>query len=195
MPIHFRAFLLGSSALLVASVAHAAAANADTNDTVAGIVVTAPREENLARERQKEAPNLLNVQSAETILKYPDFNAAEALGRIPGISLSTDTGEGRFVNIRGIDANLNGATYGGVVLLNTNAGGTAASGGGRAVEFDTLPTGAIDGIGVTKTRLREQEGEGLGGTVELTPRSAVHIMNPFLEGTLGWGYQPLHKHT
>ena len=193
MPTRFRAVLLGSSAILIATAAHAAAT--DANETVSGIVVTAPREENVARQRQQEAPNLIDVQSAETILKYPDFNAAEALGRMPGISLSTDTGEGRFVNIRGIDANLNGATYGGVVLLNTNAGGTAAGGGGRAVEFDTLPTGAIDGIVVTKTRLPEQEGEGLGGTVELTPRSAANLSRPFLEGTLGWGYEPLHSHT
>ena len=73
------------------------------------ILVTAPREEAEARKRQEDASVLIDVQSAETIAKYPDYNAAEALGRIPGISLSTDTGEGRFVNIRGIDANLNGA--------------------------------------------------------------------------------------
>jgi len=192
-----RAVLLGTgSCFLIANAAQAADAAAAPGATdVTGVVVTAPREEAVARERQKDAPNLVSVQSIETILKYPDFNAAEALSRVPGVSLSTDTGEGRFVNIRGIDANLNGATYGGVVLLNTNAGGTEASGGGRAVEFDTIPTGAIDGIVVTKTRLPEQEGEGLGGIVELTPRSAAHIQRPFADATLGWGYQPLHDHT
>jgi TonB-dependent receptor len=190
-----QAALLGTSAwMLLGASARAADAPASATD-VTGVVVTAPREEVVARDRQKEAPNLVSVQSIETILKYPDFNAAEALSRVPGVSLSTDTGEGRFVNIRGIDANLNGATYGGVVLLNTNAGGTAASGGGRAVEFDTIPTGAIDGIVVTKTRLPEQEGEGLGGVIELTPRSAAHIQRPFADATLGWGYQPLHDHT
>ncbi|HEY3951613.1 TonB-dependent receptor [Phenylobacterium sp.] len=193
--VRFSAALISSvSGLALAQAAWAAAA-ASGPSSVDEVVVTAPREEAQARVRQQEAPNLIDVQSAETIAKYPDFNAAEALGRIPGISLSSDTGEGRFVNIRGIDANLNGATYGGVVLLNTNAGGTAAGGGGRAVEFDTIPTGAIDGIVVTKTRLPDQEGEGLGGTIELTPRSAAHLDMPFVEGTLGWGYEPLHKHT
>ncbi len=195
MRMRFRAALLGSASLVVSTMAHAADMAAAPGADVSGVVVTAPREEAKARERQKEAPNLVEVQSAETILKYPDFNAAESLGRIPGVSLSTDTGEGRFVNIRGIDANLNGATYGGVVLLNTNAGGTAASGGGRAVEFDTIPTGAIDGIVVTKTRLPDQEGEGLGGIVELTPRSAANLNGLLLEGAAGWGYEPLHKHT
>ena len=32
---------------------------------------------------------------------------AEALQRIPGISLETDSGEGRFINIRGLDSDLN----------------------------------------------------------------------------------------
>jgi TonB-dependent receptor len=157
------------------------------------IVVTAPRKEAEAREVQQRAPNIVNVQSAETIAKYPDFNAAEALSRIPGISLSSDTGEGRFVNIRGIDGNLNGATYGGVVLLNTNPGGTVF-GSGRAVEFDTIPTGAIDGIVVTKTGMPNHDAEGLGGTIELTPRSAAHINSPFVEGALGYGYEPDHGH-
>jgi len=102
------------------------------------------RKARAARVRQEQAPNIINVQSAETIAKYPDFNAAESLGRLPGISLSSDTGEGLFINIRGIDGNLDGATFGGVPLLNTFPGGTYFSGGGRAVEFDTIPTGAID---------------------------------------------------
>jgi TonB-dependent receptor len=198
MAIQRTLFLAAASVFALSGAAKAAdvdAAAAPADGAVSDLIVTAPREENQARLRQEKAQNLIDVQSAETIAKYPDFNAAEALGRIPGISLSSDTGEGRFVNIRGIDANLNGATYGGVVLMNTNAGGTAAGGGGRAVEFDTIPTGAIDGIVVTKTRLPEQEGEGLGGTVELTPRSAANITSPFLEGSLGWGYEPLHGHT
>ncbi|TPG38667.1 TonB-dependent receptor [Sphingomonas koreensis] len=157
------------------------------------IVVTAPRHEDEARETQKDAPNLINVQSAEAIAKYPDFNAAEALSRVPGVSLSTDTGEGRFVNIRGIDGNLNGATYGGVVLLNTNPSGTVF-GSGRAVEFDTIPTGAIDGFIVTKTGLPSHDAEGLGGSIELTPRSAARIDHPFVEGAIGYGYEPEHDH-
>lgn len=108
------------------------------------IVITGARAAKTARTEQKTAPNLINIQSAETIAKYPDYNAAEALGRVSGVSLSIDTGEGRFVNIRGLDGNLNGATFGGVVLLNTQAGGTYFNASGRAVEFDTVPIGAVD---------------------------------------------------
>jgi len=189
------AIVFGVAMTAPASGARAATLDASSATSVGEVVVTAPREEQKARIVQFQAPNLINVQSAETILKYPDFNAAEALGRMPGISLSSDTGEGRFVQIRGIDANLDGATYGGIPLLNTNPGGTAAGGGGRAVEFDTIPTGAVDGIIVTYTLLPDHEAEGLGGSIELTPRSAVNVSKPFFEGTLGWGYEPLHDHT
>src|ERR1700750_1273119 len=108
-----RALLAGASLLALAQTAYAADADASTagsSSAVAEVVVTAPRQKTKAPQVQSLAPNLIEVQSAETIAKYPDFNAAEAMGRIPGISLSSDTGEGRFVNIRGIDANLNGAT-------------------------------------------------------------------------------------
>ena len=195
MSTRLHAALLGSAALLIAFGGHATAAPASPGDSVSSVVVvTAPRKETLARERQFAAPNLVNIQPAETILKYPDFNAAEALGRIAGVSISTDTGEGRFVNIRGIDGNLAGATFGGVPLLNTNPGGTYFGGGGRAVEYDTIPTGSIDGLVVYKTTLPDHEAEGLGGSIDLTPRSAVDVEKPFLEGRVGYGYEPAHDH-
>ncbi|WP_353204297.1 TonB-dependent receptor [Sphingomonas sp.] len=172
-----------------AQTAPAPAAQADSRD----IVVTGKRAATNARVEEKAAPNLINVQAAEDIVKYPDFNAAEALGRVPGVSLAIDTGEGRFVNIRGIDGNLNGTTFGGVTLLNTQPGGTYFGGGGRAVELDTVPIGAVDRLVVRKSGMPDQEAEGLGGSVELTPRTAVGLIKPFFEGTIGGGYQSAHK--
>jgi TonB-dependent receptor len=189
----WRTFLLASVASTAVAAEAPAPAPASAPDVTPDIVVIAPRLAQDALARQKEASVIVNVQSIETIKKYPDFNAAEALGRIPGLSLSSDTGEGRFVNIRGIDANLNGATYGGVVLLNTFAAGTAGSGSGRAVEFDTIPTGAIDGIVVYKTLSPDREAEGLGGQIELSPRTARNITKPFVEIELSGGYEPLHN--
>lgn len=194
----FRSHVSLTSLALIAIVPVSGAAAQSTADqnspSRSDIVVTAPRQADEARETQRQAPVLVNVQSAEEIKKYPDYNAAESLSRMPGISLSSDTGEGRFVNIRGIDANLNGANYGGVVLLNTFPAGTAASSSGRAVEFDTVPTGAIDGIVVYKTLSPDREAEGLGGQIELTPRTSKNIKRAFVEGELSGGYEPLHKH-
>jgi TonB-dependent receptor len=181
----FRAALLCAAAVG----AFAQTAFADES-TVEQVIVTAPRRASTARTEQLTAPNLVNIQAADTIEKYPDTNAAEALGRIPGVSLSIDTGEGRFVTVRGIDSNLDGATFGGVVLLNSFPGGTYFSGTGRAVEFDTVPIGAVDRIEVTKTGLPDHEAEGIGGSIELSPRS-IHNAEPFLDAKLGLGYENL----
>lgn len=156
-------------------------------------IVVSGRLEKTAREEQQIAPNLINIQAAELIAKYPDVNAAEALGRISGVAISIDTGEGRYVNIRGLDGNLNGSTFGGVTLLNTQPGLTYFNSTGRAVEFDTIPIGAIDRIVVTKTGLPDHDAEGLGGTIELSPRTAIGHDKPFVEATLGSGYEPERK--
>ena len=60
-----------------------------------------------ALNQQKTASNITNVVSADQIGSFPDANAAETVQRIPGISITKDQGEGRFVNIRGTDARLN----------------------------------------------------------------------------------------
>ncbi|MFC4762228.1 TonB-dependent receptor [Dyella koreensis] len=163
-----------------------------TAKTLQGLRVTAqttPLE--LARSIQQDAPNLVNVQPATEIRKLPDVNAGEAVRRIPGISLESDTGEGRFVNIRGLDADLNGATFGGVRLPPTNV--ASPMGGGRAVAFDSIPTGLIGAITVTKTNTPDQDAEALGGTIEITPKQVPPGRDKFLEVELGTGYESLRS--
>ena len=141
---------------------------------------------------KQQAPNLIDVQPLSEIIKLPDINTAEALQRIPGISLETDSGEGRFVHIRGLDADLNGTSYGGVRLPASNA--SSPSGGGRAVAFDTFPTGIIGGIELTKTSRPDMDAEALGGSINLVPRSgAEHGGAPFLDADIGSGYEPLRR--
>ena len=190
---HLRLAALLASTGMSATASLAETAPAESVNASDTIVVTARRAATTARDEQHDALNLVNIQAAEDIVKYPDFNAAESLGRVPGVSLAIDTGEGRFVNIRGIDGNLNGTTFGGVTLLNTQPGGTYFGGGGRAVELDTIPIGSVDRLIVRKTGLPDQEAEGLGGSVEASPRTASGIKQPFAELTIGGGYQPAHK--
>lgn len=79
-------------------------------------------------------------------------------------------------------------------MVGTHPANTVASGTGRAVEFDTVPTGAIDGLVVYKTLSPDREAEGLGGQVDITPRTAKNVTRPFVELELGAGYEPEHKH-
>ncbi|MFC5740404.1 TonB-dependent receptor [Dyella tabacisoli] len=150
---------------------------------------TTPAE--MARAIQQGAPNIINVLPATEIQKLPDVNAAEAVRRVPGISLESDTGEGRFVNIRGLDADLNGTTFGGVRLPPTNL--ASPMGGGRAVAFDSIPTGLIGAITVTKTNTPDQDAEALGGTIEITPKQVPPGKDRFFEAEVGTGIETLRN--
>jgi TonB-dependent receptor len=145
-----------------------------------------------AIEEKKQAPNIIEVQPLSEIIKLPDVSMAEALQRIPGISLETDSGEGRFINIRGLDSDLNASTYAGVRLPASNA--ASPFGGTRAVAFDTFPTGIVGGVEVTKTLRPDMDAEGLGGSINLVPRSgAQHGGRSFFEADVGGGYEPLRQ--
>jgi TonB-dependent receptor len=143
----------------------------------------------VARAAQFEAPNLVNITTFEEIRKLPDVSVAEAVRRIPGISLETDEGEGRYVNCRGLDADLNSTTFGGLRLPPTN--NASPFGGYRAVTLDSIPIGLVGAITVTKSNLPSQDAEALGCTIEITPKTAPQNGAPFIQGNIGSGYEPL----
>ncbi len=143
----------------------------------------------IARAAQQEAPNLVNITTADEMRKLPDVSTAETVRRLPGISLETDTGEGRFINIRGLDADLNSTTFGGLRLPPSN--NATPFSGGRAVALDAIPTGLVGALTVTKTNLPEQDAEALGGTIEITPKTAPRNGAPFIQGNVGTGREDL----
>ena len=144
-----------------------------------------------SRAVQYAAPNLIDVVSIEEIRKLPDISAAEAVRRLPGVSAENDTGEARFINIRGLDADLNGTTFAGVRMPPTNPSSPLS--GGRAVAFDTIPSGLLGSVTVTKTNVPEMDAEALGGTIELTPRRLGAGDPAFVSGRVGSGYEPLRS--
>jgi TonB-dependent receptor len=142
-----------------------------------------------ARAIQQQAPNMVFVQPAAAIERLPDVNAGEAVRRLPGISLETDTGEGRFVNIRGLDADLNSTTFDGVRMMPSNV--STPTGGGRAVAFDSIPAGLVGAITVTNTNLPEQDAEALGGTIEISSKQMPKDRDQFIDLQLGTGFENL----
>jgi TonB-dependent receptor len=144
-----------------------------------------------AREAQMEAPNLINIATYTEIRKLPDVSTGEAVRRIPGVSLETDEGEGRYVNIRGFDADLNSTTFAGLRLPPTN--NASPFNGYRAVTLDSIPIGLVGAITVTKSNTPSMDAEALGGTIEITPKTAPSDAPWFAEGAVGSGYEPLRK--
>jgi TonB-dependent receptor len=173
------------SAILLALVANPAFADGDT--TIETVVVTGSRME--ATTLKKDAPNVTEVQSLQAIRALPDVTAAEALERVPGVSMESDSGEGRFINIRGLDADLNGTSYDGVRLTASNP--ATPQGGARAVAFDAFPSGILGGIEVVKSLTPELDAEALGGSVNILPRTMPANGSWLLDASLGTGLEPL----
>ena len=75
-----------------------------------------------ALKEQRSSDNVESVVHADGIGQLPDDNAAEALQRIPGLSVERDQGEGRFVRVRGLAPDYNTVTYNGTQLAAPESG-------------------------------------------------------------------------
>ena len=60
-----------------------------------------------ALNKQRSDLNVTNIVSADQVGKFPDANIGDALKRISGISVQSDQGEARSINIRGFGAAFN----------------------------------------------------------------------------------------
>jgi TonB-dependent receptor len=126
------------------------------------------RGEMLALNSQKSNDTMINVISASDIGKLPDRNAAEAVQRIPGVSIERDQGEGRFVAIRGLPAEWNSATLNGNRIPTAEEETTS-----RAAAFDFFPSDMIEYVEVTKALTPDMEGDAIGGSVNFITRKAA----------------------
>ncbi len=118
-----------------------------------------------ALNQQKNANRLVSVVSADSIGQLPDQNAAEALQRLPGLSIQRDQGEGRFVAIRGIDPNLNNVTINGLNVPSPEAGV-------RSVAMDVIPSELISSLEVSKSVTSDMDANAVGGSIEVKSLSA-----------------------
>src|SRR5260370_26676762 len=185
--IVFSLLFLGSSLSLLGQDTNNPSGSPSPGDQLQQMVVTGEEPvttEVRALQDQRLAPNVENVRSAEEIGKYPDVNIADALKRMPGGGVQNDTGEGRYFTIRGLDSNLVGVTFGGVLVPANDAAG-------RHVAFDQIPAGLVSHIIITKANTADMDAEALGGTIELSARSAFDRNQPFLQGHVGSGWEPL----
>lgn len=137
-----------------------------------------------ALNNQKMSDNIKNVVAADLIGRFPDPNAAEALQRLPGISIQRDQGEGRYVLIRGVEARLNSVTVNGERL-------PSPEGEIRSVALDVLPSDIISTIEVNKTLTPDMDADAIGGSINLVTKSARDYSGSVLKGTFAGGYNQL----
>lgn len=131
---------------------------------------TYARGEVKALSMRKNALAIMEVVSADGIGKLPDRNAAEAVQRMPGISIERDQGEGRYVTVRGTPSQWSSTTVNGDRIPAAKTSGDLL--GNRTVPLDILPAEFIQYIQVLKAITPEFEGDAIGGTVNFVTRTA-----------------------
>ncbi len=156
------------------------------NYTLENVVVSVMREgQARALNQQKNADNIRNVVSADLVGRFPDPNVADALQRIPGITIDRDQGEGRFVQIRGTSPIFNSIMVNGERLPSPEASGD------RSVALDVIPSDILSSVEVSKAITPDMDGDAIGGAVNLITRSALDFSKTKLNATAAGGYANL----
>ncbi len=114
--------------------------------------------------QQLKALAIVNIISEEKMQELPDVNAAEAIGRLPGIALQRNAGEGEKVIVRGLTPAFTNVTVNGVKL--------SASESDRSTDLSMISSEMLAGVEVYKSPTPDMDGEAVGGTVNLNLRKA-----------------------
>lgn len=115
--------------------------------------------------QQINANSIVNVVSKDRIQSLPDNNAAESVGRLPGISIQRDGGEAQKVVVRGLSPRFNAITFNGERLPSTDPED-------RSVDLSFLSPEQLQGIEVYKSLRPDMDGDAIGGTVNFIAKKA-----------------------
>jgi len=170
------------------SVAAGQLAHADARMKVSSrneeIVVTTERAHGEAEaiNRMRESDNILQVLPVEVITSLPNTNIADAVGRLPSVTLERDEGEGKYIQIRGAEPRYNNVTINGVGVPSPQSDA-------RQIKLDIIPANLIDSVELNKTLSANQDGDAIGGSVNLVTKTAEERPTVYLNG-IG-GYTPI----
>ena len=117
-----------------------------------------------ALNKKRDSDKNVGVIDSDALGNFADINVAESLRRISGISVENDQGEGRYVTVRGMNADLNAMTINGV--------STASPEDRRGVILDGVPTDLLESMTVYKTLTPNLDADTIGGAIDLETISA-----------------------
>ncbi|HEY2018722.1 MAG TPA: carboxypeptidase regulatory-like domain-containing protein, partial [Bryobacteraceae bacterium] len=133
---------------------------------------------------ERMSPDIVQILPEQVIVSLPNTNIADAVGRLPSVSLERDEGEGKYVQIRGTEPRLSNVMINGV---NVPAPEVTV----RNIKLDAVPSDIVERIEVYKTLSPDQDADGIGGTVNLVTKSALDRPTYMLSGTTG--YNPIQN--
>jgi len=115
--------------------------------------------------QQLTSSQIINVVSAAKIQELPDANAAESIGRLPGVSVLRNGGEGNEVVVRGLAPKFNKIMIDGVEMSSTNPDD-------RSTDLSMISSNMLEGIEVSKSVTPDMDANVIGGTVNFNLREA-----------------------
>jgi TonB-dependent receptor len=146
------------------------------SDNLEEVVVTGLRQSLITSETiKRESPGVVDAITAEDIGKFPDTNLAEAVQRVPGVTIDRLNNEGARVTVRGFGpefnlVTLNGRSMPGNTIPNQNAA--------RSFDFENLSADGISGITVYKTGRADMPSGGIGSTINITTARPFDFHSP-----------------
>ena len=148
------------------------------------VLVTAERAagEAEAINRERSADNIVQVLPADVIRSLPNANMADALGRLPSVTIERDEGEGKYVQVRGTEPRLTNTTIDGMNVPSPESGV-------RQIKFDAIPADLVESVEINKTLQANMDADGIGGSVNLVTKTAGERPTIALNG-MG-GYMPI----
>jgi TonB-dependent receptor len=107
---------------------------------------------------------------------------ADALGRLPSVSIERDEGEGKYVQVRGTAPRLTNTTIDGINVPSPESQV-------RQIKFDAIPADIVESVEINKTLQANMDGDGIGGSINLVTKTAGERPTISLGG-MG-GYMPI----
>lgn len=132
---------------------------------------------------KRDSSGIVDSVSAEEAGKFPDQNVADALQRVPGVSVDRSGGESNQITVRGF-----GPTFVKVLL---NGRSLASSATNRAFNFDVMPSSIISTAVVNKTASAKLPEGGIGGTVNIVTARPFDFTGFHATSTLAGVYDDL----
>ena len=130
------------------------------------VTITAQAEgQTAAINQQLTSKAIVNVVSSARIQEVPDDNAAESVGRLPGVSVLRSGGEGNKVVIRGLAPKYNTVRIAGVKMASTDYSD-------RSVDLSMISPYMLEGIEVVKAITPDMDSDALGGSVNFKLKEA-----------------------
>ena len=130
---------------------------------------------------ERTADNIVQVLPADVITSLPNTNIADAVGRMPSVSLERDEGEGKYIQIRGTEPRLSNVTIDGIHVPSPE--------GVRNVKLDAIPADLVSSVEINKTLSANQDADAIGGSVNLVTKSPAD--QPYVTILGMGGYTPI----